>query len=877
MSTTKHPHSLLLAVALIALPLFISSPHLAQGTEITWNGPIGGTGNWSDFTKWSPQQVPGGADDVIIASFGSVNLDISPTIGSLTLDHGAASLGGAGDLTVTGMTAWLAGTIQGTGTLHANGGLDLTGSPLRNLRRPLHNAGLATWNGGAINIQSGGEFRNLAGATFDAQTNGSITISGVGPFINEGIFIKSGGSSDTGIGNPFNNNGVVEVQVGTLRFNRGGVSTGDFTGPHNLNMGGDHTLTGNITVNHFRAGAGGGEILVDGAYDVNFTSVGGSNLEFGPNATLTSMGDVNIFQSFLKFNTGDPVTLPTLTLTTGALSGSDDVTVVGALEWFGGSMGGTGTTTAEGGLTIGGGLIKNLSRTLNNVASGTWRGRFGGPSGNLQIGTFGAGEFNNAGSFDVQADNMVIGGVINNSGTFTKSAGTGEAQLLATFNNSGTVDVQSGSLLLRNGGSSAGDFIGTGTLALRGTHVLDGSVTVSTLVVKEGFTTITAPFTNAGGTVEVQIDGTLDFTVSFTQTAGATIVDGALLSPIIDIQGGSLTGSGTVNNEIINLPPVAATGGPYNVAEGGSILLAGSGSDPDADPVDYEWDLDNNGTFETPGQNPAFSAASRDGPDSQIVVLRVCDDKDACATDATVVNISNVGPSVGPISAPVAPVELGTPIIASANFTDPGIADTHTAVWDWGDTNVEPGTLTQGAGSGSVDDSHTYGATGVYTVGLEVLDDDGGEGTSVFEFVVVFDPSSGFVTGGGWVDSPEGAYIPAPALTGRATFGFVSKYKKGTTVPTGNTEFQFRAADLNFHSFNYEWLVVTGSDYARFKGSGTINGLGNYRFMVWAGDGEPDTFRIKIWEESELGIETVIYDNGFDQAIRGGSIVVHKK
>ena len=51
-------------------------------------------------------------------------------------------------------------------------------------------------------------------------------------------------------------------------------------------------------------------------------------------------------------------------------------------------------------------------------------------------------------------------------------------------------------------------------------------------------------------------------------------------------------------------------------------------------------------------------------------------------------------------------------------------------------------------------------------------------------------------------------------------------------MPTGNTEFQFHAADLNFHSSSYEWLVVTGSDYAKFKGAGTINGEGDYKFYA---------------------------------------------
>ncbi|HEU0292705.1 MAG TPA: PKD domain-containing protein [Anaerolineales bacterium] len=112
-------------------------------------------------------------------------------------------------------------------------------------------------------------------------------------------------------------------------------------------------------------------------------------------------------------------------------------------------------------------------------------------------------------------------------------------------------------------------------------------------------------------------------------------------------------------------------------------------------------------------------------------------------------------------------------------------------------------------------------------------------------------------------------------ITGRATFGFVSKYKKGATVPEGNTEFQFKAGNLNFSSTNYEWLVVNQAGAnAQFKGYGTINGTGNYGFMLWATDGAPDKFRIKIWD---VETEAVIYDNGTDQAIGGGSIVVHKK
>jgi hypothetical protein len=121
-------------------------------------------------------------------------------------------------------------------------------------------------------------------------------------------------------------------------------------------------------------------------------------------------------------------------------------------------------------------------------------------------------------------------------------------------------------------------------------------------------------------------------------------------------------------------------------------------------------------------------------------------------------------------------------------------------------------------------------------------------------------------------------------LTGKANFGFVSKYQKGATIPSGNTEFQFKAGNLNFKSSSYEWLVIAGAR-AQFKGEGTINGAGNYGFMLTAIDGQisggggSDKFRIKIWDG-----ETIVYDNqigDLDDAdpltlLGGGSIVIHK-
>ncbi len=123
-------------------------------------------------------------------------------------------------------------------------------------------------------------------------------------------------------------------------------------------------------------------------------------------------------------------------------------------------------------------------------------------------------------------------------------------------------------------------------------------------------------------------------------------------------------------------------------------------------------------------------------------------------------------------------------------------------------------------------------------------------------------------------------------MTGRANFGFVSKYQKGANIPTGQTEFQFRAGNLNFRSTVYEWLVISGAK-AQYKGSGTINGAGDYNFLLTATDGQVsggggvDKFRIKI-----SGPGGVVYDNvhgvsddmdaANPQEIGGGSIVIHK-
>jgi hypothetical protein len=347
----------------------------------------------------------------------------------------------------------------------------------------------------------------------------------------------------------------------------------------------------------------------------------------------------------------------------------------------------------------------------------------------------------------------------------------------------------------------------------------------------------------------------------------------------------------TVNSIVVNSPPAADAGGPYTVDEGGSIMLdASASSDPDGDPLSFEWDFDYDGvTFDVDatGVTATFDAAGLDGPSGRTVAVRVSDNLGAADIDQTTLTVDNVSPEVGDITAPLDPQPVGTAITASAAFTDGGAPDTFTATWDWGDGTTSAGSITPSADGGAVEDQHIYGQPGTYTIELTVADDDGGSGISLFQFVVVYDPDGGFVTGGGWIDSPAGAYVADPTLVGSAHFGFVARYKKGAMTPTGSTEFQFQTGSLNFHSNSYQWLVVAGAR-AMFKGEGTINGGAGYGFILTAIDGAlpggngADKFRIKIWE---ISTGALVYDNQMgagdneepDTVLTGGSIVIHEK
>ena len=241
----------------------------------------------------------------------------------------------------------------------------------------------------------------------------------------------------------------------------------------------------------------------------------------------------------------------------------------------------------------------------------------------------------------------------------------------------------------------------------------------------------------------------------------------------------------------------------------------------------------------------------------------------------------------GPESGSIFPVNA--PVYFTGTFTDdPG--DTHVVEWRF-DSLSQPGgfSVPVFSTSGSADTNVSFTVPGVYKVSLLVTDNRSAStvATTVNDLqalIVIYDPDGGWVAGGGWIQSPAGAYAQMPDATGKASFGFVSQYQNGASIPAGATTFHFNAGDLNFQSTSYEWLVISGRK-AQYKGAGTINGSGSYRFMLTCIDGDRpggdglDKIRVRIWSDTN----GLVYDNQLhfhedadpSTVLGGGSIVIH--
>ena len=328
---------------------------------------------------------------------------------------------------------------------------------------------------------------------------------------------------------------------------------------------------------------------------------------------------------------------------------------------------------------------------------------------------------------------------------------------------------------------------------------------------------------------------------------------------LYDFSEPGLTISG-ISIETLNDPPTVLEGGAADVvvAEGQIGTTSGAFTDPDGDPLRLTCTGGCGGFSDTGGGTWSWSQLLREGPAGRSVSI-TASDGEYSATDTFRVRVDNVAPEITGTGSGLAMPEkhdIGLELEALVTFIDVGVLDTHTARFSWGDGTSSVGVVTETDGSGSASAGHRYSEPGFYTVSVTVWDDDGGHDSAVLGEVFVFDPDT-FVTGGGWVASPEGAWVDSPSTEGKGTFGFVARYDRSGEV-RGNLEFQLHKG-IRLHARSFDYLLVNDG-IARFSGTGSVNGESGYDFEVVVTDERHSGSAEDLFWITIAGPSGIVYD-----------------
>jgi DNA/RNA endonuclease G (NUC1) len=335
-------------------------------------------------------------------------------------------------------------------------------------------------------------------------------------------------------------------------------------------------------------------------------------------------------------------------------------------------------------------------------------------------------------------------------------------------------------------------------------------------------------------------------------------------------------------------PPLAALDGPYTGAEGSAIAMSAAASiDPNGTIAAYAWRFGDGSSASGAAVTHAYTR-----PGTYPVQVVVTDNDALADTIATIVQVTNVAPVIGGISAPTTPQRIGVVVPMTASFTDVGTGDVHTATFAWGDGTSSSATITEAAGRGTASADHVYRTAGFYPVVVTVSDDAGLTATATSTTLIVVDPAVS-LRADGWIATgescPTGAHCGAG--TARAQFDIELDYGRRGDRPTGGFKVTLHNADLEFEGRIADWLVATDT-MATAVGHGRVRGRDGFAFLVSAIDGTTgeaharsdsrDRIRLKIWNEATGG---VLFDSQAGEPDRatpttllgGGSVRVRRR
>ena len=439
-----------------------------------------------------------------------VTTGVLRTTGSSTIGTDARlKISGGGSIVNTGTLTlasasnldWTNGTLRGSGNTNAASGsivnaagpssMILDDLQILNLSGTFnYSGGQFVQNGGAdVIVKSGGVFdiQTLNGITTDNAATATVTVE------SGGTFLKSNANFGTNINPTFNNDGTVQVNIGSLTFARG-THTGAFVmsgGGITFAFGGTHTFNGTT-----------------GSISGTGLALFGGPVALGTGADL----DISNFQS-------DGFS---------SISGFGTINVSGTWTWIGGTVS-NGTVNMLAASVLNQPGTENVSLTaaahLNNQGTITFNPGAGALSITGDAHITNNGTINIAGDLTINSDGAPLSRIDNlATRSINKTAGAGSAIISVPLNNAGSVSALSGVLKLQQGGTHSGSWgVGTGAgIAFDGgTHQITGGGTFSgstgTVALTNGILDVDVPVTISLLTFQ-QTGGTLTGSGNFTVT-----------------------------------------------------------------------------------------------------------------------------------------------------------------------------------------------------------------------------------------------------------------------------------------------------------------------------------------------------------------------
>ena len=431
----------------------LSLANAVNAATLTWTNTAGGS--WHVAANWSPNFVPSSSSDfALVTNAGNYTVVITNSVspgalligaGNVVIDNNAtlscASMVVTNGGTMTWSNSWLNGalTIQSGGQLFCS---PPNFSTIYSLT--LTNNGTVTWNSGTLNIGGTPATFVMNSGLWIASSSGNIGTGGGAQtvFVNNGTFRKTGSSASSVNDFNFSNNGLIDVQGGTLNFSSGSI-------PEKLFIASNAVF--NVTTNGLNKNFYGATIVNQGT--VNFgamTSVGSTVISNGGVWNVT--GDNNVSYGGGVVPTWTNTGILRKTAGTGVCAiGANFINLPGAL------------VDAQSGSIVfqlaGNGQLGGIFNATGNIYfnSGTWTdaGGVATGAGSVQL---------NGATLNLQTNiipgMLLAGGTVNITGT-------------NTFQNSGAI-----TNLTLDGVTLAGNYFVSGGTLMMNSGAISGQLTV---------------------------------------------------------------------------------------------------------------------------------------------------------------------------------------------------------------------------------------------------------------------------------------------------------------------------------------------------------------------------------------------------------------